>query len=261
MDRFRVQVLPTMMWFALLGCSSAAQDADEPFGRIRSGLTVGERQEGQQLPSVRRTRTEEPPKPVLSFFASPSLADVKGAFVSGVSIGLSRTGSHPLQLKTSYKQISIDNSDDSRDKVGLGAKFRLKDTSWASFTLAGDYANTQGRAERFDGVLIADVPLGANGPFALSLNVGAARNSPKESDGMSDLVAGAGLSFSKELSTSDGVPTNIVELGADYSIENDLDGEDDYSFSVGYSIRQHRSTLLFGAGKHGAVFIAALVRF
>jgi hypothetical protein len=54
---------------------------------------------------------------------------------------------------------------------------------------------------------------------------------------------------------------NVMEIGADYSLSNDIDGEDDYSLTFSYVIREHQVTTTFGVGKHGAIFGSLLARF
>jgi hypothetical protein len=225
-------------------------DGSEPFGRVVSPFTVDEliRRPPTQTPQA-AARSQKEEKPAYGLLASPVIVDRKGAFISGLTAGVTRSGRYPVQVKASYKQISMDGGGDDRDKLGASVKLGLLATRSIKLGVNGDYGRVRRRSGRFDGVLAAEAPLGKG--VAVTANVGVTTFRPRDGSRQSGLLAGAGLSYER----------NAVTVGVDYSFKNDVDEEDDYSLSFTHLLSPISSSLTVGVGKHGLVRVAYLVRF
>jgi hypothetical protein len=255
----RVRRPALTVWALFLGMAAAsnaqdrqeAHDGSEPFGRVISPFTVDaliQRSPTQAPAAAARTQREEK-KASYGFLASPVAVDSKGAFISGLTLGATRSGGHPLQLKSSYKQISNDGGGNDRDKLGVSGKVGLFAAGAITVGVNGDYGRVRKRSGRFDGVLAADATLGKG--FGATANIGVTTFRPEGGSRTTDRLAGIGLSYQR----------SAVSVGVDYAIKNHVDGEDDSSLSVTQLLAGLSSSLTASIGKHGLVRIAYLVRF
>lgn len=237
--------------FPLVPRLATAQETHvpEPFGRIFSARvsTVevgGLRSVNERLKDAQKTETHK-------FLFIPVVADVPDAFVSGAAVGYRNLSSdaHPWLLRVGYSNVAL-HGEEPADINSFMSNLKVQVHRGDRYVLTGvgDYRLAHRTSNALQSLAALEVSL--TDRLTLAGNGGWGFRKPRTGESTSDFLAGAGLSLA--------VSKNL-ELSADYSIKNDLDGESDYSFSATYGLGE--ATLSASVGKHGAVSFALITQF
>lgn len=178
----------------------------------------------------------------LTYFLSPLLMDTDGLRLGKVSSGLVYSGFRvPFRLGLSYSYLKPDESG-HLDQFGASlAATLVRGNVWGLNALTA-YTETKGGSTKIQAGLSSEVKVGGQrSPFSLggdALWVQRRRAGHEIEDVVG--VVKAALEFEK------------FSLGGDYTFENDLDEEDDYSFEVSLPI--WRMLVAVGVGKHDTIY-------
>ncbi|MFL6262948.1 MAG: hypothetical protein ACJ76Y_24885 [Thermoanaerobaculia bacterium] len=196
--------------------------------------------------------------PNYTLFVSPLLIKTDGAWLDQIAGGVilktsNGTDPHPLSLAGSFTHIDPDGSADLK-KYGLTAKYRVYQQSdkpgdkqgEGFFLILGKCSDgSQGVAQHLEAGVYGEWPIvGSLAASGRSLVVsGAAKVARSRKPGQEKsggiLNPGLILKFSKSKSS----------LSVDYTLDNNVDGEDDYSIGYEYDPTSALA-LIIGAGKH-----------
>jgi hypothetical protein len=108
-----------------------------------------------------------------------------------------------------------------------------------------------GRDSRAGILAAAYAPPIPGNKLTLTANAGFAVAEPKTGESVDDIKLGAGLSYDLR---------DNIGFSLDYTLDNDVDGEDDYSLSI-YQALGDDGELVYGAGKHGVIFASYKLNF
>lgn len=199
---------------------------------------------------LRAQQPQQPPQ--VKFYLTPSMVDADGALIAGLMVGASR-GNGALDLR--YLNIGSADGSVDRDQFRLRGAYTvpLGDKQLAEkleLTLVGQYVDTREASTQKTGLVSASWLL-SPAPTKLKVlgNLGWSEKNPDSGEAIRDTLESVGVSFM----------IGEVELGLDYSWENDLTKEDDYSLTARHKIGSGK--LAFGAGKSGTVFASYNVVF
>jgi hypothetical protein len=182
-------------------------------------------------------------------FVSPLLIKTDGAWLDQIAGGVilktsNSTDPRPLSLAGSFTHIDPDGSTDLR-KYGLSAKYRVYKQSdkpgdkqgKGFFSILGKYSDgSQGVAQHLEAGVYGEWPI--VGSLVASGAAKVARNrKPGQEKSGGILNPGLILNFAKS------------SLSVDYTLDNNVDGEDDYSIGYEYDPTSALA-LIIGAGKH-----------
>jgi hypothetical protein len=197
----------------------------------------------------------EPPRH--TFLLIPGIVFADGANVYGASLGyINRTlfKDRALQAKVGYKVTDFEAEEaESSDKFTAQLKVGLlrADTKVlgipTAMSLVEDFGRTPERATTNDLALASEFTVLPKLNLAAGVNVSYTLVSPDEGESVSDVTILPGIVWG-------GIPS--TELSADYEFKNDVNGEDNWSFSVYRALFKKRvsGNALLGVAKHGTVF-------
>lgn len=211
--------------------------------------TVAER----RLLSLRGV-SERPAPPAYNVLLTPSAVAVEGVMVYGATVGFinrSLITNVPFQLRAGYRRLDIQGAD-ARNRANVNAKVRLDPISKlfgtnTTVALIGDLTHTADVSNRYEAALALEHSITPK--LTLGLNGSYVQLDPEAGEGEDALIAAPGVVYAI---------TDRTEFSLDYLFDNEVDGEDDYSFTVSQLLSNptlpRRASLVFGAGKHRTVF-------
>jgi hypothetical protein len=215
----------------------------EPFGRIFSGRVRSEVKD-----FARKLRA-----PGASFtLLSLSLQDSESATGGSLSAGYGGSlGGRDFYLSGSYSHSNPDDSGDSSNSVSAYGQLALLTKGHASLTGAVTAAYDPDTYEAYGFLLIADETF-LEDKLTATANLGWTEINLDDGESVNDLQPALGLSFS---------PNQLWTFSADYTFENDADGEDTGSFAASYKMNKISSKLKLTGTKHNAYTLALTKSF
>lgn len=251
-------VLRTGLAVALMAGPLAAQERfipTERFGRISSPgvLAPTATTTEDQVAAAEAVQEGEKDKgegrSSHSFLLAPLFVDTRDAYVSNVTGVYRWVGNprHPVTLRAGYSNVGLEESGDDLDVLAGGAKLQVITRPRFVTSLVANAKNVRNRSTYFAGLVAAGwaaVPK----YVALVGNVGVEADKPRAGERTTDLVVGAGIALT---------PTDDLEIAADYSFENDISGESDYSLTVTQAIGG--PLVAASLGRHGVVSLNLIV--
>lgn len=222
----------------LICSSSSAQDIDSsPFS-------------GRLFPDVAPTLGSKALAEDLTYFTSPVWVDTDGLWLGKFTGGVAYKGFKiPFKVSASYAHISPEGAA-HLSQYGAGLTLSAIERSTWGLNLLGKYSNTRHGSRRSEVIASGEFKLGGDeSALSAGVDVGWARRA-NSAGSVHDIipVAKAMISLPRK-----------VEVGLEYTFDNDVDGEDDYALEVGFPVRGARFGV--GGGKNSTFFAYALQRF
>lgn len=231
-------MLKRLVWLAALTVVAAplsAQEVSSPFGD-------------------RITPTDDPPVGLLDaerptvYFLSPLLASADGIQLGKGTAGviLNANTEKPLKLSANYTYLDPDGAD-SLDRLGFAVNYRFLRGRTYKLALLGEYADGDHLPQRVQAGVYGEVKIGH---WAATATVQGAQN---KSGGktVDDVLLKPGVIFNI---------TERLAVGADYTFDNDILGDDDYSAAVNFGVSPSLS-LTGLAGKDDLVGLLMFLSF
>lgn len=233
---------------AALPCAAHAQF------RLAGGLLETTRsvaQRGESLDAAALFRAEGARSGLL--FAQRSQLDPSGNAYA-FSAGVYRTGALPIEAAVSWLRGTpedFDETDTFGGELKVGLPFPSLAATGTSLALAGEGAvtldefNSYGVGLLIDQVILPQAQLGAQ------LAYGGV--DPEEGDGESAFIPTGSLTV---------IPAEGTELRAQYTADNDLDGEDSFRVSIAQRFRLERAPqiqAIAAIAKHGTVTLGVTI--
>jgi hypothetical protein len=154
-----------------------------------------------------------------------------------------------LTVRPSYRvaRRTGDNTHNLGGGIGADVQLNKNSHSIGQFVASADYLAVRERYAFASGGLEWNKSWeGSYGALTAIGTVSVARIKPDESDSVSDVTPGLALDFVTPTRTP-------VRLAAEYTFENDVDGEYDFAFSMRIKVGD-KGALRVGTGRHGRVF-------
>jgi hypothetical protein len=224
---------------------AADQVAAQDRGAI--GEPTGVRESARLLDEADTTRAAFAPgvKPVWLFL--PSYVSSEGLRLPGGAFGLVVKSKIPVQLRVGYKRQDFTESAD-RNQFAVDGKSSIVSGGATNVALLAEYRRTPKFSQKYK------VGAAIEHTFVEKLTVGASvdylRALPNDGSSTGDVAPAVGISFSWD----------ALETSVDYAFKNDVDGEDDYSFTLSHKLVDASATgrgpvlLVFGVGKGRTIF-------
>lgn len=237
-----------------------ALGAREPLYRVKAVVLNGDSVDVTLSPAARHAyspggKVGLSPERV-GFLAGPSLRDAEDRLTTSIGFG---GGYRGVELTLGY--TNTDASGGGKDvearsgKLKVPLRGRLQSSYNNQVALALDTTDVRAVRQRHRAILTGN--LGLDGGLChfqcrtnVAANVGWAWDEPKTGEDSNDFIAVVGLSHSFR-------PT--ILLATDYTLENDLDRQD--NFSVALTKKFSDSRLTFGVAKHGTIFANYVATF
>lgn len=180
-----------------------------------------------------------------SYFVSAAAVDTDEAIISGVVIGGS-CGDTQVDLR--YLNIGRSGRTTGLDQYRVRVKHRLGgfeiEGENVATAVAVQYVDTDGSSEQVSALLSGAWSPSENCPFLVLVNIGWSEFDPDAGEKVDDMVVVVGASTSLR---------DDVSLAIDYTFDNDVGGDNDYTLSVAH-VLQSSSILVFGVAKEGTVY-------
>ena len=246
--------------------ASAAQPASadtkffEPYGNIFGARTIlGSPADARPKDALQtqESRREEPTRriAVSPFFNTEDLGNVGDTTYFGGTLAYASTANpeHPWQLYASIFNLNVDidrpfGFDDDFfgfDIVGKYVLWTPAEPNLPVVSVVFRYMDVEDIGNRWDAALAADQRL--SDEFYLTANLGWADADPDGAGGgESDFIPGFGLSWHPR-------SYRPLSLHFDYVVDNDVDGEDDWSISAIHTFGDTFAARV-GGGKHSRFF-------
>lgn len=201
----------------LLILSTAPMAAQEiNFGEIYGSIYAPT----EPLPAVSGLAASVAPGVLFSF--TPVIQDSPSALAAGAVFGGRMSFRRPVTLSASYLRILPDGDGADLNRFGLTGNATVAAGNGWGVALVADFWTIDDVAQSGRALVAAERAL--FGGLAAALNAGWATVDRESSADADDLVAGVGLSYK--------IPDLPLAIGADYSIENDVDGNSRWSISL-----------------------------
>ena len=243
----RALVLVTALTFVAL--AAGAQNTNvpyQPFGRIVS--TEIRPPDFRQMLVGRLAVAPEGP----FAFGVISGKESEPSDSAGFSFGYgTKVAAHDILFIGSYSRVRPQVGDDHDRAIGY-VELALADTPLASFSGSVAAVYDPDSFKAYNPVLAAEhtfIPKTLKG----TVNLGWTEFSPNGGKSISDIQPAVGVSWSPD-------SKHLWSMGADYTLKNDVDGEDTGSISIAKTIVSHSLKIKLGVEKHRVVSLS-LTRF
>ena len=247
----RIGLAVTILAAAASGASGQGRTiGDEPSGVRESARFLDQRAVAGRDAELLAAPPAPPP---LRLLFTPSAVSAEGVLAYGATLGVISPLRLPLQLRAGYRRLDLAGVDD-RQRLSADAKLRLISGREilgrrTALALTGDWTKTVHVSSRYGVSLAAERALDRPARFTLGATGSYVRSDPESAETTSDLVLATGLVYALSEQT---------EFSLDYEFDNDVAGEDDFSFTVSQllpvTLSRGATSLVFGAGKHRVVF-------
>lgn len=197
----------------------------------------------------------------------PSGVSASGVYVygaTGLAVYKPSSGwfaAHPIEVSGGYRRLDIDAvGADDHDRLIAKAKHQLLTGGGVAATAIGEYARTLDLQTKAKAGLAFGYSLISGGAADPSLGLGLSAvwstKQDDDADGVSDFVFAPGIVYARNSET---------KLAIDYSLDNDVDGEDRFSIVLQQDVSPLTLSLpvrlVAGVGKHRVVFLTAVITF
>lgn len=201
---------------------------------------------GRVFPDVRPTVGAKALAKDVSYFIAPLFLDSDGFWMARMTAGVAYSGiAMPTKVSLNYSYIDPDGDADHLNGYGASITSNVWRGNSAGVTVLAAYSDTREASTRSQ--------VGATGEFTVHEVVSAGADvrwvRSSSGDGVDDIVPRlfVGYDFGK------------ASVGADYTLDNDVDGESDYSVEL--DIPRGNFVLAVGAGKNSTWYVNLIRRF
>jgi hypothetical protein len=244
---------------AASGNEAVAQSSD-PSGK---GEPTGVRESARLLdvPTValirqRAVQAAPPPKWVL--LAVPTFTWADGLRLGGANVGVIATQlPRPVQVRAGFRHLDVEGGDDRTQFIIDGKSPVVSTPAGTAITLVGEYRRTVdvSRQYRVGGSLEQSI-----GALTLAGNLEYVNARRGTAAAIGDVAPSVGVSYGW---------ANTLQTSFDYAFTNDVDADDDYSFTMAHTMVNENAdgrgrgnvTFVFGVTRDRTVYTSVVVPF
>lgn len=237
------------LMLGLVGASGALSqgfvpEAGQPFGNLI--LPRSQAEEAIEIGIL----SEDERTTTTTISVSPSLIDTDGAFIWGVQAGIGR---NQTTFQVRYLSIGLETPDVDLDQYrfqliqGLTSKKMMG--QGYGLAVVASFSDTKDSSEVTTLFLAGSWSEQTRKKFGLAANLGWTQRESDGGESVDDALATVGASYVLKKKGQ----ANKATVSADYVLENDVAGSDDYSVTFSFSFGG-AGTLFVGGGKNDTIF-------
>jgi hypothetical protein len=201
---------------------------------------------GRIFPDLRPTLGAKALTKDVTYFVAPFYLNTDGLWLARMTAGVSLSGiAAPTKVALNYSYIAPDGDSDHLDGFGAAITSNVWQGSATGVTLVGGYSDTLEASTRAQAGFIGEATLAE--VWSVGADVRWVHTSA--GDSIDDIVPRFFAAYA--------FPVAVV--GADYTLDNDVDGESDYSLEV--AVPKSSYVFAVGAGKNSTWYVNLTRRF